>query len=495
MSRIFRVSGFILMLATVSLSYLYFTQIEYISYVKNAAASQQTRGIAIILSSIGSLLGIFLCPFFLPMPGKNRKPLTCVVFVVLLFMPNVIIRFLGIDFYLGSRAAQIILSISAGTLYPLVFGFFFLSGRKNPALELAAVLLTARIIRQFSIPFLEYSGFDPPRALSLVFAVNRWLVVVMLISAIVSALVASNGAASSVASETMEGSKTPEHKPGAVLFLRLVILTFVLSTLNLIFEHRLFPLLTNFKEGYLPFFPIVMLVVLFISFISKKPFFLRYYISAVCCFFAILPCLTLVQSSVLIMALSTVVSIMHVSIWAIFPIIIMAHYKGGFWFYAYAASIQIVYVVSLAVSNFIPPIPATIDNMALLSFFVAVIFFVIAFKLLFQKQPLLLETPISSALQAAGGNSLSPPPPPNFFGSAVLAKAPTTLLENFTAHKLTSREIEIAELIFNGLTNKEISKQLLLKETTVKKYMTFILEKYDARSRSDFMSKAAFIKK
>jgi DNA-binding CsgD family transcriptional regulator len=454
--------------------------------VKNAAASQQTRAIALPLSLFGSLLGIFLSHLFLPTPGKNKNLLACVVFVVVLFIPTLFIRFRGIDFYLGSKAAQIIMAANTGLLYPLVFGFFFLVRRKNPALELAAVFLTARFIKHFSVPFLEYMSLDPSQALSLVFAVNRWFVVIVLISAIVSALVAN-----AVASADMEGSKTPKQKPGAVLFLRLVILTFVLSTLNQMFEYRLFPLLINYGEGHLPFIPILTLFVLCIAFLSKKPFFLRYYLPVVCCFFVILPCLTLLQSSVLIMALSTVVSIMHISLWAILPAIIMAHYQGGFWFYVYAPSIHIVYVASFSANIFIPPIPATIDNMALLSFFIAVIFLAIAFKLLFQKQPLMLENSMSSPPQAAASTSPITSEEPQ---SAVFARAPAALLENFAAHNLTNREIEIAELVFKGLANKEIAKQLLLKETTVKKYITFILEKYDARSRSEFMSKAAFIR-
>lgn len=59
------------------------------------------------------------------------------------------------------------------------------------------------------------------------------------------------------------------------------------------------------------------------------------------------------------------------------------------------------------------------------------------------------------------------------------APAPTELIE-----PLSAREIEIIKLVATGLTNKEIAAKLYLAEGTVKNYVTSILQKIDARDRT-----------
>lgn len=49
--------------------------------------------------------------------------------------------------------------------------------------------------------------------------------------------------------------------------------------------------------------------------------------------------------------------------------------------------------------------------------------------------------------------------------------------------KLTSRELDIAQLVSKGFTNKEISTKLFLTEGTVKNYVTKILDKLNVKSR------------
>ena len=49
---------------------------------------------------------------------------------------------------------------------------------------------------------------------------------------------------------------------------------------------------------------------------------------------------------------------------------------------------------------------------------------------------------------------------------------------------LSEREVEILKLVSQGLTNKEIAARLYLAEGTVKNYVTSILQKIDARDRT-----------
>ncbi len=76
----------------------------------------------------------------------------------------------------------------------------------------------------------------------------------------------------------------------------------------------------------------------------------------------------------------------------------------------------------------------------------------------------------------------------------VANKLPTLLLNNNINNKivlnqenivdkLTSRELDIANLVSQGLSNKEISSKLFLTEGTVKNYVTKILDKLNLKSR------------
>jgi DNA-binding NarL/FixJ family response regulator len=56
-------------------------------------------------------------------------------------------------------------------------------------------------------------------------------------------------------------------------------------------------------------------------------------------------------------------------------------------------------------------------------------------------------------------------------------------LDSFSA--LTSREVEILQLLSQGLTNREIGEHMFLAEKTVKHYMTSILQKLHVRSRTE----------
>jgi DNA-binding NarL/FixJ family response regulator len=60
---------------------------------------------------------------------------------------------------------------------------------------------------------------------------------------------------------------------------------------------------------------------------------------------------------------------------------------------------------------------------------------------------------------------------------------------------LTPRELEVLELIGEGLTNQEISEQLVIEIGTVKNHVHSILEKLNVGSRGEAAAYLAFIKK
>lgn len=54
---------------------------------------------------------------------------------------------------------------------------------------------------------------------------------------------------------------------------------------------------------------------------------------------------------------------------------------------------------------------------------------------------------------------------------------------------LTKRETQIGYLVFSGYTNQQISEELYISETTVKKHLTHIYEKTQTSGRKEFKDK------
>lgn len=472
--NISKITSFILLFATVSIIYLTFTQIDCLSAARGSSAANRIRILLSLSNFTGALLGIVLCPLFLPVPGKNKKTPLSIVFILIVFIPNIIIMSLGAEAWLSSTVSQIIMSFNSGIFYPIAYGLFFISRRQNrdsedqsrqtriTAMELSILIIAAMILRYVSIPFLEYFGIaaNPMRALSFVFKIIEIFVIIMFLSAISCVYFLKPDCI----------RPAVKQKTNTSFILRLVTLSLVFTSLNMMVELRLFPLMPGVVNGYMFYLPAAAAAVLVLAFFSDKQYFLQSYLFAAALLFIILPCLTLLQNPLIITILSTLASILHFSKWSLFSVYITENYKGGFWFYGSAMSIHITNMMSVVGSIFIPVVPSSPGSMVLLSAIAAIIFIFLSFKLVVKKHPILLEQMPQTE---------SP-------------KSYITLTDSFNNHKLTKREAEIAEHVFNGLKNSEIAEKLFLTEATIKKNMTAILEKYKAKSRSDFMSKTAY---
>lgn len=68
------------------------------------------------------------------------------------------------------------------------------------------------------------------------------------------------------------------------------------------------------------------------------------------------------------------------------------------------------------------------------------------------------------------------------------------LIEKFEKHGLTEREIEVGKLLYEGLSNAEISERLFVSTGTVKVHVHHIYEKFGVNSRYHLMSMLLDIK-
>lgn len=112
------------------------------------------------------------------------------------------------------------------------------------------------------------------------------------------------------------------------------------------------------------------------------------------------------------------------------------------------------------------------------------------------------EADVLAAIDAgAAGYLLKDAPPDDVFrairdtvrGDTVLAPTvAATLVRRATAPGpvLTEREVAILELLANGLGNKEMAKQLLVSEATVKSHLSHIYTKLDVDTRAGAVAKA-----
>lgn len=72
-------------------------------------------------------------------------------------------------------------------------------------------------------------------------------------------------------------------------------------------------------------------------------------------------------------------------------------------------------------------------------------------------------------------------------------QSPADLIAKLKSLQITEREFEVLGHIASGLSNKEIAEQLFLSESTIKTHVSNLLNKLDARRRTQAVERARTI--
>ncbi|GHV91285.1 hypothetical protein AGMMS50268_17880 [Spirochaetia bacterium] len=465
------------------------------------------------LNFAGIALGAALCPLFLPLPRAPsggiffllKRPWVSAAFILVVILPNIIVRSLGIPFWLGSMPARVFMALSSGMIQPIGFGLFFLSQLQAPLLRgtplprgtprpsgprspnrtgpyasflLAAALMCSVVIRTTMIPLLEYFGLaaDPWRAMTLLFNALKWIVLCGGLSASVCVL------AMGQEQGMVNNEEETEHPPvKANLIARFIGLAAIFFFLNPLLDMRLFPLISGAAEAWMPYFPAAVPVVLLLGFLAgrsalfvngKTGPFLRLLLIPLIMLFILLPALHFLNAEYPLFALvmNSLVFITHFTVWSIFSTALVELNRKRSLFYASAMAILLTSFFAFISPLIGPFIPRGPGFMVLASAVVALLFTLLAFRVLFPDLPLLAE---KSAL------------PEN-------AETPEAAREAvFSARGLTEREKEVARLIVEGLSNTEIAGRLFVSESSISFHITNIYRKFAIEGKSN--GRAAFL--
>jgi DNA-binding CsgD family transcriptional regulator len=417
----------------------------------------------------GAALGAALCPLFLPVPGGKNRPLSMGIgFIALLTGIELGLRSLGVQVWLNSAAIRGVMAVNEGITTTMCYGLFYLTWLRRPAagaggnrtggfcpLVLSAALIGSVLARYYSVPLLEAGGIagpaaqEPLQGVALVFNVIKWCMLAVGASAGLSVFMTHNAAG--------ERAVTT----GWPVILRLIGLASVFTILNGALNMRMLPLYYH-EAIYHPHYVTVAAAVLVLGFLAGRSInrFIRWFLPPAIVLFILMSCLPLFEEHPRFsMIMSTLLAIAHYTIWVVFTTAVVEHYSHGFWFYGMATAIFFSVVFAFFAPVIDPFVPDDTEYRVLFIVIAAVLFMLLAFRLIFPKQRR-KPTPAASRFD-----------------------------DIFRERGLSRREIEVARLLVKeGFGTKEIGMRLYITAGTAKLHISKIYQKFEVNNRAEFMS-------
>ena len=371
-----------------------------------------------IFSFTGLVLGAFLCPIFLPLPfnvKQNNKSIQgSIVFILLVIIPNIILRSLGVELWMNSALVRSVIAFLSGILYPLAYGLFFLSFLKaRPPVNnqvnytgmycplfFAFTLAISLVARNLSFYLLESSGFsaDPLRLISPMFTIIFWLTISTGICTLTCLILLNKYEREKV----LAVKNTPLLQFSAAnnntFILRLIGIAAVFKTLNAAMEWQLISFISYPQFTYQPFYLLAAFVISLLGFLSGRSItgFFKWFLPVNIIFLIILPSLMLFDEYPgFLLLLNTLVLILHSSIWVVFTVVLVESYLAissagqgflsGFWFYGIAVTIHFTNIFTFISTAFFRLLPSDTRQTTLIMGISAALFMLLSFRLLFPK--------------------------------------------------------------------------------------------------------------
>jgi DNA-binding CsgD family transcriptional regulator len=197
--------------------------------------------------------------------------------------------------------------------------------------------------------------------------------------------------------------------------------------------------------------------------------FFRVFIVVSSCVFLLSPSLLLfTRSEIIYFILYTINSISILLIVVVFPFAVLDLYwkenRHGYWAFLLAISMHLFRVFAGSKISQFRSIPVNNGYAVMLLVLAVIVFCALSYKLV--------------RLQADNADT----------GTNAIVPFNAAPEKSFREHGLSKRETEIGYLILQGMTNHEIAKHQYVEESTVKKHIKSILDKYKVKRRTEFMA-------
>ena len=437
-----------------------------------------------LFNPLGSILGLVLCPFFLPSPG-NRKPLpVSFAFILLVTIPNVTMRSMGVGLWINSMLGRSLILGLSGLLYPICSGLFFLThlyspgGRGNKAgrhyvFFFSLVMVIGLIVLYFSSSILGSLRLfsDPSRAMDLLFGVLTGLIAGIGIFSLTCLAFYEKGAkaVSGIQAKPVSSPPTASNWP---LALSLIGISAASKILNGVSGIWLFPFINNSEITYNSII-FVALAVIILGFLAGRSMriSLRLSLSFAMALYILLPCLLLFESNLAFLEfMNSLVSFFTNWTLIIFTAALVELCTRRFSFYPLSSVIyatNVLVFLSPLIARYLPPL---IEYKVLTMGIAAIIIVFFAFMAIISKPQARLQSaeesrpvPITNSIVATG----------------------TSLEDILRQNGLSGREIEVTSLfVKEGLGTKEIAGRLYISPLTVKDHIANACRKFSVKNRS-----------
>jgi DNA-binding CsgD family transcriptional regulator len=387
----------------------------------------------------------------------------------LVFLPNLLIRFLGIELWYSSHLLRDILHCNGGVLVPLTYGLFFLQGnttqRRSSSFDYRSLGLAVSIVFGMavnSVVRILFAHTPRPAAASGIYTITFVVVIVWFVSAALAlkALLRS-------ADDEPENAQNQRPRVQFGL-LRLIAAAVVCYQLNAFLDTKLFPFRS---EGITLLSAIPLTVVLAVtlpvfSILAGKNLnrFIRVGFPICAAFFVLAPVLLIASDSTLLFNITyTFIMVGYFMFFTTAPFAMLAWYRGRYWYYFLTVCVYLCRSFSFMGIWFFRTLASSPELSVFLSSASAALFF-------------FLVMPIGSLLKGEKT------------GSAVLEAPPASerVADFFREYTLSQREAEVASLLLQGLELRKIADHLFISLPTVKSHARNIYRKFDVEDRKGF---------